>query len=26
WLQAVNGRDVTSGDFTAMMTVTFEYF
>ncbi|MXE65833.1 fimbrial protein, partial [Escherichia coli] len=26
WLQAVNGRDVTSGDFTATMTVTFEYF
>ncbi|EOO6098127.1 fimbrial protein, partial [Escherichia coli] len=22
----VNGRNVTSGDFTATMTVTFEYF
>ncbi|EJZ9927802.1 fimbrial protein, partial [Escherichia coli] len=26
WLQTVNGRNVTSGDFTATMTVTFEYF
>ncbi|CAJ1254477.1 TPA: fimbrial protein [Escherichia coli] len=26
WLQAKSGRDVTSGDFSATMTATFEYF
>lgn len=25
WLQAKSGRDVTSGDFTASLTATFEY-
>ena len=26
WLQAKSGRDVTSGDFSATVTATFEYF